>query len=115
VALRARPHFAGRHGLGLALAGVVLALLLALGFAARRGFGALGATAILFALFAATLGRADIRDSAYAVGRTMSPLLTLLVLIALRDRKPQLAMPVLLILSRIGLQYEAQIAGVFRG
>lgn len=97
-----------------ALAGVVLALCFTFGFAMKRRFGALETGAVVFALFAATLGRADIWDSAYAFGRTMSPLLTLLGLIALRDRKPYLALPVLLILPRIALQYEAQLAGALR-
>jgi hypothetical protein len=45
----------------------------------------------------------------------MSPLLIVLLLIALRDRRPVFAIPLLLILPRIALQYEAQLRGVIRG
>ena len=68
-----------------------------------------------FLAFAATLGKFDIWESAYAVGRTMSPLLIALGLIALRDRKPWFALPLLLMLPRIALQYEAQLKGALRG
>jgi hypothetical protein len=97
-----------------ALAGVVLALLLALGVVVKRQFGALETAALFFAMFAISLGETDIWRSAYAFGRTMSPLLVLLGLIALRDRKPYLVLPILLILPRIALQYEAQIALAIR-
>ena len=99
----------------VALAGVILALVLALGLAAKRQFGALETAAIVFAIFAASLGKTDIWGSAYAFGRTMSPLLVLLGLIGLRDRKPILFLPMLLILPRIALQYEAGIRNVIRG
>jgi hypothetical protein len=66
-------------------------------------------------VFAATLGMFDIWESAYAYGRTMSPLLIVFGLIALRDRKPTFAVPLALILPRIALQYEAQLRGAIRG
>ncbi len=68
-----------------------------------------------FALFAAFLGKFDIWASAYATGRTMSPLLIFLGLFALKERRCIFAFPLLLILPRLALQYEAQLAGVIRG
>ncbi len=98
-----------------ALAGVVLALLLALGFALKKQAGALESAAIVFTIFAAALGKTDIWGSAYAFGRTMSPLFVLLGLVALRDRRRVLVLPILMILPRIALQYEAQILAAIRG
>jgi hypothetical protein len=99
----------------LALAGIWLALAFSFYLAWKRRYGLLEVTAIAFAAFAATLGKFDIWASAYAAGRTMSPLLIVLGLIALRDRRPVFAIPLLLILPRIALQYEAQLRGVIRG
>ena len=99
----------------LALAGIWLALVLSFYLVWKRRFGLLEITAVVFALFAATLGKFDIWESAYAAGRTMSPLLIVLGLLALRDRKPLFLFPLLLVLPRIALQYEAQVREVFRG
>jgi len=98
----------------LALAGIWLALAFAFFLAWKRRFGLLEITAIAFAAFAATLRKFDIWASTYAAGRTMSPLLIVLGLIALRDRSPVFTIPLLLILPRIALQYEAQLRGLFR-
>jgi hypothetical protein len=98
----------------VALAGVCLALALAFYFLWKRRTGWLEITAILFALFAATLGKFDLWSSAYATGRTMSPLLTVLGLAALRDRRVVFAVPLLLVLPRIALQYEAQFSAALK-
>jgi len=91
-----------------ALAGMWLAIVLGLYLAWnwRREFSE--TTAILLAAFTAALGRFDLWSSAYATGRTMSPLLILLALLAFRKRSALLALPLLLFLPRIALQYEAQ-------
>jgi hypothetical protein len=99
----------------LALAGLWLALALSIYAIWKRPLGLAELTALAFSAFAATLGRADIWDSAYAAGRTMSPLLIVLGMIALRDRKAIFAVPMLLLIPRIALQYEAQIRGALRG
>jgi hypothetical protein len=99
----------------VALAGIWLALILAVYLAWKRRYGLLELMAVVFLAFAATLGKLDIWESAYAAGRTMSPLLIALGLIALRDRKPWFALPLLLVLPRIALQYEAQLKGALRG
>jgi hypothetical protein len=98
----------------LALAGIWSAFLCA-GYIAWRGnWGLAETTAVIFAAFATLLGKYDIWDSAYAVGRTFSPLLILLMTIAIRDRRLALLAPVLLILPRLLLQYEAQVLAACR-
>ena len=97
-----------------ALAGIWLALFLALYLACKRRVGLIECTAVLFAAFAASLGKYDIWASAYAAGRTMSPLLVALGLLSLKERHVLFALPLLLILPRIALQYEAQLAWIVR-
>jgi hypothetical protein len=98
-----------------AIAGIWLALLAAFYLVWKRRWGLIELTCIAFAIFAAFLGKFDIWSSAYATGRTMSPLLILLGLLALRDRRWVFALPLLLVLPRIALQYEAQLKGALRG
>jgi hypothetical protein len=99
----------------LALAGIWLALAFSFYLAWKRRYGLLEITAMAFTALAATLGIFEIWESAYGFGRTMTPLLIVLGLIALRDRKPTFAVPLALILPRIALQYEAQLRGAVRG
>lgn len=99
----------------LALAGIWFALFLAFYLIYKRRVGLIEITAVIFAIFAAALGKFDIWASAYATGRTMSPLLIVLGLIALKERHFLFALPVLMILPRLTLQYEAQLAGIIRG
>jgi hypothetical protein len=99
----------------LALLGMWLALALAFYLAWKRRWGLIELTAITFAVFAATLGKLDLWSSAYATGRTQSPLLIMLALVALRDRRWLPALPLLLVVPRIALQYEAQLKQVLRG
>jgi hypothetical protein len=97
----------------LALLGMWLALALAFHLAWKRRWGLIELTAITFAVFAATLGKLDLWSSAYATGRTQSPLLIMLGLLALRDRRWLPALPLLLVVPRIALQYEAQLKHMF--
>lgn len=99
----------------LAITGIWLALLTALYLTWRRRWGHAEITAILFAAFSAALGRLDIWTSAYATGRTMSPLLIMLGLMALREHRWLFAVPLLLVLPRIALQYYAQFKGALAG
>lgn len=99
----------------VANAGMWLAFALAGYLAWKRSQGYLELTAILFALFASMLGRLDIWTSAYAAGRTMSPLLLLLALLVLRGRSWVFAAPLLLMLPRIALQYQAQLKTALQG
>lgn len=99
----------------VANAGMWLAFVLAGYLAWKRSTGYLEITAILFALFASMLGRLDIWTSAYAAGRTMSPLLLALGLLALRERSWVFAAPLALMLPRIALQYQAQLKAALQG
>jgi len=99
----------------LALLGMWLALALAFHLAWKRRWGLIELSTITFAVFAATLGKLDLWSSAYATGRTQSPLLIMLALLALRDRRWLPALPLLLVVPRIALQYEAQVKQMLRG
>jgi len=99
----------------LALLGMWLALALAFHLAWKRRWGLIELTAVTFAVFAATLGKLDLWSSAYAAGRTQSPLLIMLALLALRDRRWLPALPLLLVVPRIALQYEAQLKQMLHG
>jgi len=105
---------AAHYSEGIALAGIWLALACGLWLLAKRPKGLLEITAILFVLFHSLIGRYDVWDTAYAAGRTMSPHLILLGLLAIRDRRPLFAAPLFLILPRLLLQYEAQLLAAVR-
>jgi hypothetical protein len=100
---------------GVALAGIWLALALAFYLAWKKRWKFIEITAILFAAFAAALGKFDLWSSAYATGRTLSPLLILLALLAFEKRRILFAVPLLLVVPRIALQYEAQLKAMLRG
>jgi hypothetical protein len=94
--------------------GIWVAVILVLFVAVRRAWGLPETIAACFVLFAASLGRGDIWTSAYATGRTLSPLLIVLGAISLRARQPLFAAPLILVLPRIALQYEAEAARALR-
>ena len=99
----------------VALVGVWLALVLAFYLAWNRRGKFIEITAILFGAFTATLGRFDLWSSAYATGRTMSPLLILLALLAFQKRRVLYAFPLLFFVPRIALQYEAELKAMLCG
>lgn len=99
----------------MALVGIWLALALVVYVAWKRNWGHMEIAAVVIAAFAATLGKLDIWSSTYAAGRTMSPLLILLGIIALRDRRRVYALPLALILPRIDFQYMAVIKIMLAG
>jgi hypothetical protein len=99
----------------VAITGVWLALLAGFYLLVTRRWGLVELACIAFTLFAGLLGKFDIWESAYATGRTMSPLLILLGVLALRDRRWLFALPLLLVLPRIALQYQAQLKGALQG
>jgi len=98
----------------LALLGIWAALFQAGYLALKRRNGLLESCAITFASAAIFLGKADIWSGAYEFGRTMSPLLILLGLYAVRERNRFFVMPLMLSLPRILLQYEPQLKGIVR-
>lgn len=98
----------------LALIGMWIALAFAVRLALKRRFGLLESCIYSFAFAVLWLGKADIWDGAYEFGRTMSPLLILLGLLAVRQRNFWLLLPMVCALPRIFLQYEPQIRGIIR-
>jgi hypothetical protein len=93
----------------LALAGIWLAFVLAVGIAVRRKRDLPSLLAVMFALFASLIGYQDIWASAYGLGRTLTPLLIALAVIGLRDRSAIFALPLLSFLPRVALQFAAEI------
>jgi len=99
----------------IALAGIWLAFALAIYLAATRRLDLAALIAILFSAFASLIGYQDIWASAYGIGRTLSPLLIGLAILALRDRRLIFAAPMLLIVPRIALQFAAEIRVALQG
>jgi hypothetical protein len=98
----------------LALIGIWIALAFVVRLALKRRSGLIENSAYVFALGAVLLGKADIWGGAYEFGRTMSPLLIMLGLLAIRDRNRWALMPLACVLPRILLQYDPQIRGILR-
>ena len=97
-----------------ALIGVWIGLVIVARMALKRRFGLLERCAYVFALGALCLGKADIWSGAYEFGRTMSPLLIMLGLMAVRDKQRRLLLPLLFVLPRVLLQYDPQVRGIIR-
>jgi hypothetical protein len=98
----------------LALVGVWIALAFVARLALKRQVGLLERCVYVFAFAIIWLGKSDIWDGAYEFGRTMSPLLILLGLLAVRERNRWFLLPLVCVLPRICLQYEPQIRGIIR-
>lgn len=99
----------------LALAGIWLAFALTGGLILRKDRSLATLTALIFVLFASLIGYQDIWASAYALGRTLAPLLIALAAFTLRKRGILYSMPLLLIIPRIALQFAAEIRVGLRG
>jgi len=97
----------------LAIGGVLVGLALACYLAWTRSTGLIELTILLFVVFSSALGKLDIWTSAYATGRTMTPWLLLLGLLFVRGRSWVYGLPVLLVLPRLAMQYEALITSAF--
>lgn len=93
----------------LALAGIWMAFVLAIRTAAQKQWDLPALLAVTFTLFASLIGYQDIWATAYGLARALSPLLIALAVIALRDRRTIFAMPLLLTVPRIALQFAAEI------
>jgi hypothetical protein len=98
----------------LALVGIWIALAFAARFALKRRFGLLESCIYTCSFAVLWLGKADIWNGAYEFGRTLSPLLILWGLQAVRLRNFWLLTPLGCALPRIFLQYEPQIRGIGR-
>lgn len=98
----------------LALVGIWLALAFSFWLAARRNSGVIESCLGVFALGAVCLGKSDIWAGAYEFGRTLSPLLILLGLVAVSSKRYRYLIPLLFVLPRIALQFQPQVLGILR-
>jgi hypothetical protein len=97
-----------------ALAGIVFAVLLAAWMLWRREFGPIEAGVCAFSLLAIFLNSPGAWTEVYAFGRTLSPLLLLLGMLALSKRNWIYALPLALAVPRTAIQLAPQAEGVLR-
>jgi len=109
--LASKLEVAAMAGVWLAfvLAGVLAIHFLARHVAVQQRWEFPELAAILFTLFAASIGNHEIWASAYATGRTMSPLFVVLGLAGIHRGRWVYGLPILLVMPRIALQYAAEI------
>ena len=98
-----------------ALAGVLLAIVLAVKMGFEHGTGPIEIGVYLFALVAAFLSFPDSWRDAYGFARPITPLLILLAMSGLARGSLIWLVPMALIVPRIGLQFGPQIIGVVHG
>ena len=98
-----------------AVLGIWLALALIVFVTLRRPAGMLGTCLVVFSLAIVLLGKADIWGGAYEFGRTMSPLLLMLMLLTISTREYRYLLPMVLVLPRILLQYQPEVFGILSG
>jgi len=99
----------------VALAGMLLALGLAVRAAVKRRGNPAGLACALFFPLAALLQRDETWLHVYDYGRIFSPLLLLLALEGIEKRRWWLTAPVLMMLPRLGMQLGRQGVGVAQG
>jgi hypothetical protein len=98
----------------VALAGVLLAVVLAAVFFLRRPSDPVRIAAVLFALLVLALQRVDVWLNAYSYGRICTPLFLCLAAIGAQSRKPWLLAPTAMLLPRLAIQLTPQFLGVLR-
>ena len=98
-----------------ALAGVLLAIVLAIKIGFERGTGPIEISIYLFALMAAFLSFPDSWRDVYGFARPITPLLILLAMSGLARGSLIWVVPMALIIPRIALQFGPQLIGVARG
>ncbi len=108
ITLAAVLDYAAVLGIWLSLVFVVFILL-------RRPVGMLGTCLAVFSLAIVFLGKPDIWGGAYELGRTMSPLLIMLMMFAISTREYRYLLPMVFVLPRILLQYQPQVLGIASG
>jgi hypothetical protein len=99
----------------LALIGIWGAFLAVVWVTRKRRSRLAAVTALAVAVFAAMIGKYDVWADAYAAGRVLSPLLVMLALLGLQERRWWLAAPMLLVLPRVLLQYQPAVKRVLSG
>ncbi len=98
----------------LALAGMLLAMGMAVRWYVRGPSTPAGITAMLFALLALVLQRAEVWQNAYDYGRIFTPLLLCLAVLGAECRKPWLLAPAAMLLPRLSIQLAPQFLGIVR-
>jgi hypothetical protein len=98
-----------------AVLGIWLALLLVLYVLLRRPLGMLETCMAVFAFSMVFLGKADIWGDAYEFGRTMSPLLLLLMMLSISTKEFRYLLPMVSVLPGVLLQYQPQVFGIVSG
>ena len=99
----------------VAVWGVCFAFFLATTLVWRKKFALLELTIIVFTFSAMWAGKADIWGDTYAFGRTMSPVLVCLALLAALSRQWKMLLPVALTIPRIAQQILTISIPVVRG
>jgi hypothetical protein len=99
----------------VALLGVCLAFFFAVIFVCRKNFGLLELTTVVFTFSVMWVGKADVWADAYALGRTMSPLLVWLALLAVLSRQWWMLLPLALNIPRIAQQIVTISIPIMRG
>jgi hypothetical protein len=99
----------------IALAGVVIALALAMRMAIQRQWSPLAASVYALALAAMIARSRSIWEDAYAFGRPFTPLMLLVAMQYLARWRWLALVPMLMVDSRISLNFFSQIVGVVRG
>lgn len=98
----------------LALIGIWAAILFTARFAWKRKTGVLETCLYVFVAAALFMGKEDIWAGAYEFGRTMSPILILLGLCAIRERRVAFLLPLACVLPRVLLQFEPQLRSMIQ-
>lgn len=97
------------------LAGAAMAFLWGLLPLFKKDWSAVAIVAYAFVALAALLNLAQFWTDAYGFGRTLTPLFLLLALRAIRDRRLTAALPVLLVIPRIAMQFAPLAYSVMSG
>ena len=98
-----------------ALAGMGIAIVLALRMARELKRSPAVASVVLFALLAIFISSGDVWSEVYSFGRVFTPLLLLLPLASAASELRLHLVPMALVSPRVGLQFGTQVFGVLRG
>ncbi|NWG13545.1 MAG: hypothetical protein HXY20_08435 [Acidobacteria bacterium] len=108
VTLAAILDYVAVIGIWVALALIVIMLL-------ARPIKIVEASLAVLGLVFVCLGKSDIWGGAYEFGRTMSPMLVLLMMLWVPTRQHRYLIPTLLVLPRIALQYQPLVFSIISG
>ncbi len=98
-----------------AVVGIAAAIVLAIRAWLKSPRGAFEMALLFFAVLAIQTGRADVWTHVFSFGRVFSPLLLLLGLRALATRDVLAAVPLVLTLPRVLVQFAPQVLGIVNG